>query len=181
MGGFFDNTPAHAVALLVLIGRLGDVGSTLFASPTLALEANSLMRRLGWRAASISVLFCVVPYLHIGMGIAVAVASLLVSGSNLTRAWVMRGLGEQRYVAMLEMAAGGVPERTATRVTILGAAFFGLAAGTLLFVAGGPGKPAHWFAIGMFAYTLAVGFHGVSFVRRTYRTRARAPQEEGAR
>jgi hypothetical protein len=38
----------HVIAFLLLIARLGDVGSTYLLSPTLKLEANPIMRRLRW-------------------------------------------------------------------------------------------------------------------------------------
>jgi hypothetical protein len=43
----------HAVAFLLLLARIGDVGSTYLISPTLKLEANPIIRRLRWPALNI--------------------------------------------------------------------------------------------------------------------------------
>lgn len=41
---------------LILISRLGDIGSTYLITPKLKLEANPILRKLGWWFAIASVL-----------------------------------------------------------------------------------------------------------------------------
>src|SRR5262249_55557934 len=95
----------HWVAGAVLVARLGDVVSTRLATPTLALEANPVARRLGWPLAWGSLLLCLVPYYDWRLGIMVAVSSFFVSGSNLSRVGIMRALGEREYLEVLHRAA----------------------------------------------------------------------------
>ena len=45
----------HLIAALAVLSRLADIGTTYLASPTLKLEANSLVRRFGWAIAAINV------------------------------------------------------------------------------------------------------------------------------
>src|SRR5215831_21256130 len=80
----------HLLALVILFGRLGDVGSTLFVTPTLLLEANAIVRRFKWLPIMLGFALCFVPYLDVRLGVMVAVPSLLVTASNLSRGWVAR-------------------------------------------------------------------------------------------
>src|SRR5262249_19699539 len=52
----------HVLALLILIGRVGDIGSTYLATPRLTLEANPFVRRLRWPFGVVSLGLCLVPY-----------------------------------------------------------------------------------------------------------------------
>lgn len=164
-----NNNLVHAVAALVLIGRLGDIGSTYFVTPTLALEANPVVRRLGWSFAAASLLLCLVPYYHVGLGLMAAVTSLMVAGSNLSRAWVSRALGEKETLAMLRVAAGRIPRWKAIASVVVGACFVALAAGVLILTSGGSKAGAFWFALGLLIYAAAIALYGVLFVLRIYR------------
>jgi hypothetical protein len=46
----------HTIAFLLLLARLGDIGSTYLATPNLKLEANVLARRFKWPFAWLTVL-----------------------------------------------------------------------------------------------------------------------------
>src|SRR5438874_9819141 len=83
----------HFLAALVLLSRIGDVLSTYLVSPTLLLESNAFVRRWGWPVALLSLLFCFVPYYNTAVGVVVLTASFLVTGSNLSRCWLVRALG----------------------------------------------------------------------------------------
>jgi hypothetical protein len=61
------------LAILILIGRLGDIVSTYLVSPTLALEANPIVRRLGWRFAIATIVVAGIPYFDVSAGVMVAV------------------------------------------------------------------------------------------------------------
>ena len=66
---------AHVLCGLILLGRLGDIISTWLITPKLDLEANPIVRRLGWRFAVLTVLICLVPYV-----VDVWIAVILVQG-----------------------------------------------------------------------------------------------------
>jgi hypothetical protein len=51
----------HVIAFLLLLARIGDVGSTYLISPTLKLEANPIIRRLRWPFAGITILVAAIP------------------------------------------------------------------------------------------------------------------------
>ena len=87
-----------------LVGAMGfargmDFLSTWLVTPTLALEANPLARRVGLvRMALLNVPLLGLPFLHHGMSIMFVVTSLLVAGTNLTHGALARGMGEKRQL-----------------------------------------------------------------------------------
>jgi len=91
----------HILCVLILITRLGDIISTRLATPTLILEANPLVRRLGWRFAMSSILVCLVPYYNTALGMSLFVAYCIVCMFNFMRVWQMRTMGEVEYHALM--------------------------------------------------------------------------------
>jgi hypothetical protein len=51
----------HLISFLLLLSRLGDIGSTYLITPTLKLEANPIVRRLKWRFAAVTILAAAIP------------------------------------------------------------------------------------------------------------------------
>src|SRR5450631_1271539 len=80
----------HLVAILLLLARIGDVGSTYLATPGLKLEANPVAKRFKWPYAILTIFAAAIPYYSLPMGLVVLVASLLVCASNFSRLWMMR-------------------------------------------------------------------------------------------
>ena len=72
----------HTIAGLFLLGRLADIISTRLVTPTLRLEANPVMRRLGWRFAWATLLVALLAYYSPALGIAGFAASFMVAASN---------------------------------------------------------------------------------------------------
>ncbi|HEU4698563.1 MAG TPA: hypothetical protein VFS40_05250 [Gemmatimonadales bacterium] len=169
----------HFLAAVILLGRVGDLASTWYATPTLHLEANPLVRRFRWRLGLLSLLLALVPYYNTSLGMVVAVPSLLVTAGNLGRGWLMRALGEAEYWALLLRAARQHSRRAAMASALGAAAFFALAAG-LLRLLSSPDEWGYWFADGMLLYTAAVLVHGTAFLRRLYREAAGAEVAEVA-
>jgi hypothetical protein len=101
MASFIAGHFVHILAGLVFLSRVGDIGSTWLVSPKLLLEANPLVRRLGYRFAVPSLLLCLVPYYNTALGVIVLIVSLLVTASNLRGAWIIRSIGEAQYVALV--------------------------------------------------------------------------------
>ncbi len=90
---------AHVLCGLILLGRLGDIISTWLITPKLDLEANPIVRWLGWRFAVATVLLCLVPYV-VDLWIAVILVPpfLMISGSNVGKIWMVRALGEKQVL-----------------------------------------------------------------------------------
>jgi hypothetical protein len=160
--------PAHLLAAAVLLARLADVGSTYLVSPDLALEANGLVRRFRWPFALLTSSLCLVAYVSRGLAIIVLVASLLVSSSNIRNAWLVRGVGETRYLDFLHGAAAASSRWKAVASVLASAALVGLAGLVLLLFYPSPSW-AWYFAFGMLGYAFALALHGSAFVSRLFR------------
>jgi len=72
----------HLLCALILLSRLGDIGSTYLVTPKLRLEANPIVRKLGWWFAVATLLLCLVPYYWTPAGIIILIPSLMVSAAN---------------------------------------------------------------------------------------------------
>ena len=92
---------AHTLAVLLFVSRAGDVGSTYLLTPTLRLETNPIVRRLGWWWALASFAVCAVPYWSLELAVMLVVPFLLVSAANTAQVWAVRTMGEGEYHAYL--------------------------------------------------------------------------------
>lgn len=159
----------HALFGLLLLSRVGDVVSTRLATPTLALEANPIVRRLGWRFALVTLLVPFIAYVNTAFAVMVLVPSLLVTASNLSKVWLLRAAGEQAYRQFLLAQARKYPLGAALGFTSASSATIVLAGATLCVLEGSPRLWGYWFGLGIAAYGLAIGVHGTAFVIRLFR------------
>jgi len=98
----------HVIAVATLISRLGDIGTTYLVTPTLKVEANPLVRKMGWRYALATTSLALIPYYSIHGGVVVLTVSFIVCALNGSEALLARSLGEEKYAelhhdAMLNM------------------------------------------------------------------------------
>jgi hypothetical protein len=157
----------HFVAFLLLLARLGDIGSTYLATPTLKLEANPVARRLRWPFAMLTLLAALLPYWWLPGGIIVLVGSLLVCSSNFSRLWLMRTMGETEYYEFIVRMSGRakpVPTLLFMFASALCIAAIGI---TLQLFYPDPEKElAYFFSVGFFGYAFAIGLYGpLAFLR----------------
>ena len=157
------------LAVLVLLARFGDIGSTYLATPTLAMESNPLMRAGGWWLAGTTVLACLIPFWSAPLGLTILVLSLMVTGSNLSKGWLMQALGEIGYQQMIRGAARRSSLPVALGFTLGSAAVIGAVGMILIYVSGGPDTRAYWAASGVAIYALAMAAYGTLAVVRTFR------------
>jgi len=152
----FDDT-TNLMAFLLLLARIGDVGSTYLATPTLKLETNPIARRFKWPFAVLTLFAAAIPYYSLPLGVGILVASLLVSASNLSGIWLVRAMGECEYHKLIVRLAGQTRVSTAL-VFIAGQAICIAAIGLLLLpippIADGP--LSSYVPFGFFAYAFAI-------------------------
>jgi hypothetical protein len=142
----------------------------MIASPKLKLEANPIARRFGRAFLFATVLFALVAYLDVAFGIVIAVASLLVSASNLGRAWVVRAHGEERYLAWMVEATRRSQLWQAVACQIGAAGFMFLTGLALIMVSRANGEQAgYWFGLALCIYAFVAAFHGTTMTVRLFR------------
>lgn len=153
----------HVIAFLLLLARLGDVGSTYLVSPTLKLEANPIVRRLRWPFAIVSIVAAAIPYYSVPVGVTFLVLSLLVCASNCSRLWFVRTIGESAYHRLVI--------DTARRAPLALGIVFCLASPVCMAAIGGvtflfyPSLQKHWaawIAYGFVLYALVMAVFGTS-------------------
>jgi len=164
------STIAHTtnlVAFMLLVARVGDVGSTYLASPKLTLESNPVVRRLKWPYATLTIFAAALPYYSLGLGVCLLVVSLLVCASNFSKLWMIRTLGEDEHHQLL-MRVASRSHLGLSMLFIFSPALWMAALGFLLFHFY-PDPNADWgyyFALGFFVYALAIGLWGsLAFLR----------------
>ncbi|MDI6903622.1 MAG: hypothetical protein QMC77_07805 [Methanocellales archaeon] len=82
---------------IVCIGRLLDNLSTLYGTPTLKLESNPFMRKIGWKGhMPLEILLCVVFAFNFYASLFVFIISALAAAGNFAQAWETRTFGEQQ-------------------------------------------------------------------------------------
>ncbi len=161
----------HVLAALLLLSRLGDLSSTYLVTPTLKLESNDLVRRLGWKYAILTLLIAVAPYYNPQMAMVILVPSLLVSASNISKIWAARTMGEDEYADYVQAIArrSKLPHAL---YTVAGQCFFIMLAGvTLWMLSPDPDRDwGYWFGLGLMAYAFAMGFHSTIYYVRLFRS-----------
>jgi hypothetical protein len=162
----------HWLALGILIARLADILSTRFATPNLRLEMNPLVRKLGWPFGWASLLLCLLPYAAewgSAAAVPIIVMSLFVAGSNVGRAWAMRTLGEDAYLAFMREAFARARPRLVYGSIAVSSALIASAGGLLLLFYPEPGEWAYYFAQGIVFYGVALALHSSLHARRMFR------------
>jgi hypothetical protein len=83
---------------LLVFARGMDFLSTWIATPNLALEANPIAKRLGWKVG-ILINFLLIPLISLWPlpAIVIITTSVFVAARNLQSAWLMRSMGETEY------------------------------------------------------------------------------------
>jgi hypothetical protein len=92
-------SPEYMVLLCALVFSRGtDFLSTYVATPSLALEANPLAKKLGWKLGGlVNIALCLLLAEWPLTAIIICTASLLVAARNFQLAWLMRTMGENYF------------------------------------------------------------------------------------
>ena len=160
----------HVLAVLLLISRLGDIGTTFLVTPNLSLEANPIMRKLGWRFAAATLLLCLVPYFNQVVAVLILMPFLMISAGNAGRIWIARALGEGEYYALLIRAARQSRPIEAILPMCVSAGFIMLTGLVVLLFYPRPSTDwGFWLGVGIVLYGVSIAFYGTLFVRRLFK------------
>jgi hypothetical protein len=146
----------HVIAGLAVCSRVADVWTTYQVTPTLKLEANSLVRRFGWRFALLTVLVGLVPYVWPPLGVIVLTISFMVSASNASKIVMAKALGEEELAALSHRVLLATPPWPGLLFLVMPGVFVGMLGGSLLFFYHDATQWAYYFGLGMLAYALAI-------------------------
>jgi len=95
---------------VLLFARGMDFLSTWVATPTLALEANPIAKKLGWRlGVLVNLVLCGLFALWPLPAIVIVTTSVLVAARNFQSAWLMRSMGESEYRYWMMSRLNGAP------------------------------------------------------------------------
>ena len=177
MREFVTENFEHVLCGLILISRLGDVITTRLATPRLRLEANPIVRKLGWPFAVLTLLACLIPYYNTALGVMVLAPFLLVSAANAGKIWFLRAYGEAEYAALVVRLA----RKSRLSVALAGVAASGgfvILAGLVLWFLSPPEQWGHWFGLGVMLYGFVVALYGSLHYVRIFRKARQLPAEE---
>lgn len=169
-----DIVPFASRAYLITLGLLVfargmDFLSTWFATPTLALEANPLAKRLGWKwGIAFNLLLCGAAAHWPLAGLIIVTTSLLVAARNFKSAWLMRALGETGYSMLISDAMRHSSRRSYVASLLGETVLFGLVGGAVMASSEWPSVPLA-IGMGMVAYAVAVAFYSLLSVWRMWR------------
>jgi hypothetical protein len=168
----------HVLCGLILVSRIGDIGSTYLVTPKMKLEANPIMRKLGWRFALLTLLLCFIPYWSTEMGVLVLVPFLFVSASNTAKIWFARAFGETEYRDLLIRMAKKSKLSHALAGALVSAAFIALSGLVLLYLSPNPNRDwGFWFAAGILLYAFIIALYGSLYFVRLFKTARRSEPE----
>jgi hypothetical protein len=169
----------HLLCALILISRIGDIGSTYLVTPKLKLEANPIVRKLGWWFGLATVFVCLVPYWNTAAGVIALIPSLLVCASNTSRIWFVRAYGENEYLELLLRLARKSKVSHAIAGTLVSAGFIALIGMVLLLLCPDPTKDwGYWIGFGFLGYALVIGLYGSLYLVRLFRTARRMEEQK---
>lgn len=155
------------LAILILVSRIADLGSTWLASPKLELESNTVIRRLHWPFALLTTMVFIVPWWDVGSGIVIMVASLLVAASNSSKIWLIRAMGESEYRALLVRMASRARPVHSVIYSLLPALCMSILGFTVMwFYPGEYTDIGFHVGLGIVGYALVVAIYGpLTFLR----------------
>ena len=142
--------PVLLLCFGIALSRSLDFLSTWIVTPNLTLEANPLMRRLGWGGMLLlNVPLLALPWLHQGLSVTFIVASLLVAGTNLANGALTRGMGEQRQLESQMAALRRLGLGRALALNTGGMLVVAAAGALLMALAGDADSLAWWGGLGV--------------------------------
>src|SRR5262252_6048331 len=168
----------HVLCALILVARIGDVVSTRLITPTMSLEANPIMKKLGWRFAIVSLLACLLPYYSTSLAVMALVMYCLVCFSNFTQVWARTTEGEAESEARLLALARKSKLSKALVPLYVAQGFLALVGLLLLALSDGFDHWAAWIGLGVLVQAGGFAIFGTTFFTRLFR-RARISTDEG--
>lgn len=143
----------------LIFGRGMDLLSTWLASPNLMVEANPIARSLGWRwGGLVNVVLCFSVAFYPLAAVVVVTSSLMVAARNFKTAWLMRAMGEERYLVFMMNQMRGTDLRLYVFCLFAEGVLIALVGITVAYYSKIPSIPLG-IGAGIVAYAIAVVFY----------------------
>lgn len=126
----------------------------------------------------LTVLICLLPYYHTGLGVMALVPFLFVSASNISKIWFVRAMGETEYLELLLKIAAKSKLSNALLCVFMSCFFVALSGFTLLILCYDTQNWGYWFAIGIIWYAFVIAIYGTFYYRRLYKKVQESAQME---
>jgi hypothetical protein len=159
-------SPHYWLGLMLLLGGRGlDFLSTWIATPSLLLEANPIMRWLGWRVSLVlNGLVCLVAATMPFVAVLVSVTSVLVAARNLQGAWMSRAMGEYEFRDHLREQFRRADPRLVLGCVWAQAVLYGAVGAALVTLSNDVFALAVGY--GIVGFALAIGVHSTNVFRK---------------
>ncbi len=139
----------------------------------LPVHSHPWARRLGWRRAFIFLLVPLVPAWNTSLGFMLLPTVLGLAAFNVERLWILKALGSDGYLALLQTAAAGSTLRFAIACNVIAGALVAAGAAALWLVTSGPESDwAWWFAAGLGLNALMNAYDRSRAASRIFSSRA---------
>lgn len=146
----------HLIAVLTVCSRVADVWTTYQVSPTLKLEANTLVSRYGWRFAILTILAGMLPYLSPNLGVIIFTMSFIVAAFNSSKIFTAKAIGEEELAALSRRAILATPPWPGLLYMIMPGIFIGVLGGCVLLFYPLRTQWGYGIGLGMLAYAFAI-------------------------
>lgn len=146
----------HVLVALAVLSRLADIWTTYMVTPTLRLEANSVVRRFGWWYGAFTVLIGFIPYYSPPVGVVVITMSFMVAASNASKIFTARAVGEEEMAAMSRRVIQAMPPWPGLLYMVTPGFFVTMLGCSILYLYPQPNQWGHYIGMGMIIYAFAI-------------------------
>lgn len=146
----------HLLVILTVLSRLADLWTTYMVTPTLKLEANSVVRRFGWWYGAFTVLIGFIPYYSPQIGVVVLTMSFMVAASNASKIFMARAIGEEEMAALSRKVIQSMPAWPGVLYLVAPGYFVALLGGCVIYMYPDTGQYGYYIGSGMLVYAAAI-------------------------
>jgi hypothetical protein len=155
----------YFLVVLILIGRMGDILSTYYATPNLSIESNMLMKKFRWPFAILSTLICIVPLYSTTLGVLVLVPTFLVCFSNISQLGIIKLFGENGFKKIIITAINKLGIGKILLFLYLSHAFV-ISIGLLSMLLSRKTEWGYWIGLGIVFFSVSLLFHKTIYLMK---------------
>ena len=163
MTNLISSNFTYVLAILIFIGRLGDILSTYCATPKLVIETNIIARKFRWPFAALTTLVCLVPFYSTPLGVLILVPTFFVCFSNISQLALIKLFGENDFKKIIIAAINKHGLGIMLLFLYLSNTFI-LARGLLGMLLSRETEWGYWIGLGIVLFAIALILHKTIFL-----------------